>query len=314
MGELLLNIVPLLLLLGFGFYLRRIQYFDDYVVQKLSKFIGNILIPCVLFGTMLNLQIRREYLLLAGSFFLFLTLLLVISYWVFRLFHIKRTFFVFFSAAFAFGLMAIPLFSTVFGAENMDYLVAMGVGHELFFATVFLTSARILLQGQRFNFKNLLKNLATPLFVMVVIALFLNLSGLREPFLDTIWGQCITTTIQKLGSVCTVLTMIVVGYQIHLKNRALIRESIGYVVYRYVLAFGVGYLMKRLILDRFVGPSVYFDYAYFTMLSQFGSTVLIVMVGEYGSKEDVEVASNAFVLNVLVGIVLYILFVGAVSL
>ena len=58
MDELLLNIVPLLLLLGFGFYLRRIQYFDDYVVQKLSKFIGNILIPCVLFGTMLNLQIR----------------------------------------------------------------------------------------------------------------------------------------------------------------------------------------------------------------------------------------------------------------
>ena len=71
---------------------------------------------------------------------------------------------------------------------------------------------------------------------------------------------------------------------------------------------------EQAILDRFVGPSVYFDYAYFTMLSQFGSTVLIVMVGEYGSKEDVEVASNAFVLNVLVGIVLYILFVGAVSL
>lgn len=310
MSDLLINILPLLLLLAFGFFLRQIDYFDDQVVRQLTKFIGNVLVPCVLFNTMLDLEIRRDYLLVTVLFFLLLCLFLAISYAVYRCFHIRRAFFVFFSSAFAFGLMGIPLFSTVFGEEHMDYLVAMGVGHELFFAVVYLTLARMMLQGQSFRPANLLRSMATPLFLMVVAALALNVSGAGEMLAATVWGSCLFSAIEKLGSISTVLTMVVVGYQIHLQDRGRTRESAGYVAYRYALAFGVGYLFKWLILDRIIAPSVYFDYAFFTMLSQFGSTVLVVMVGEYGSQEDVEVASNAFVLNVIVGMILYILFVS----
>ena len=79
--------------------------------------------------------------------------------------------------------------------------------------------------------------------------------------------------------------------------------------FRYALAFGVGYLYKWLLMDRVVTPSPYYEYAWFTMISQFGSTLLLVLVGQYSSREDTEVICNAFVINVLAGILLYMLFI-----
>ncbi len=141
MSELFQSIIPLLLLIGFGFVLRKLQYFSDDVVQKITAFVGEILVPCVIFNTILHLDIRMEHITLSATFFGFLLLLLQFSWLIYRVFHIKRKFFIFYSCAFAFGLMGIPLFSTTFGAENMEYLVAMGVGHELFFATIYITAA-----------------------------------------------------------------------------------------------------------------------------------------------------------------------------
>lgn len=43
------------------------------------------------------------------------------------------------------------------------------------------------------------------------------------------------------------------------------------------------------------------------------ATVPVVMVGEYGSREDVEAAGNAFVLNVIAGMVLDVLFAAVVT-
>ena len=39
--------------------------------------------------------------------------------------------------------MAIPLFTTVFGADKMEYLAAIGIGHELFVGLVFMTVAKL---------------------------------------------------------------------------------------------------------------------------------------------------------------------------
>ena len=44
------------------------------------------------------------------------------------------------------------------------------------------------------------------------------------------------------------------------------------------------------------------------MLSQFGSTLLVAMVGQYETQEDLEVAGNSFALNVIAGIVFYLIY------
>lgn len=308
MNNLLLNMLPLLLLIAFGFILRRIHYFSDGEIQKITGFVGDFLVPCVIFNTILKLDIQREHIALSAAFFCFLCLLLVLSWFIYRIFHIQRRFFIFFSCAFAFGLMGIPLFSTLFGEENMEYLVALGVGHELFIALIYITGMKIVLKGDDFSKRTVLQNLSSPLFYMVFAALILNLTGLRTAVETNVLGGSMLAAISKIASITTVLTMIVVGYRIRFQDKKRIRESMAYVLFRYLFSFGLGYLFKFLVLDRLVQPSRYFDYAFFTMLSQFGSTLLIMLVGEYCSQEELEVSSNAFVINVMVGIVLYVVF------
>ena len=77
MNNLLLNMLPLLLLIAFGFILRRIHYFSDGEIQKITGFVGDFLVPCVIFNTILKLDIQREHIALSAAFFCFLCLLLV---------------------------------------------------------------------------------------------------------------------------------------------------------------------------------------------------------------------------------------------
>ena len=312
MNDLFLNILPILLLLAFGFVLRQIDFFGETAIQKLFAFVGQILLPCVIFNSILHLDIRTEHLAVSAAYFGFLVLLLGLSALVFRLLHLSRKFFIFYTSCFSFGTMGIPLFTTTFGAENMEYLVALGVGHELYFAIVFITLARIVLRGERFSTNTVLKNLTSPLFCMVLAALLLKFTGLKEVLEATVLGRSVFLTIEKIAGVTTVITMLVVGYRLHFEDKKQIRESFLYALFRLAAAFAVGYAVKALVFDRIVS-SKYFDYAYFTLLSQFGSTVLLTMVGEHSSREDMEVACNAFVINALIGIVLYVAFVFAVG-
>jgi len=308
MNDLFLNILPILILLGFGYVLRKIEFFGEVAVQKLFALVGQILLPCVIFNSILHLDIRTEHLAISAAYFVFLVLLLVLSALVFKLLHLKRRFFIFYTSCFSFGTMGIPLFSTTFGAENMEYLVALGVGHELYFAIVFITAARIVLRGEKFSTRTVLKNLTSPLFCMVMAALFLKFTGWKALLEGSILGNSLLITIEKIASITTVITMLVVGYRLHFEDKKQIRESFLYALFRLAAAFAVGYLIKFLVFDRIV-ISPYFDYAYFTLLSQFGSTVLLTMVGEHCSREDTEVACNAFVINALIGIALYVAFV-----
>lgn len=312
MNALFLNILPILMLLSFGYILRKIDFFGEVAIKKLFALIGQILLPCVIFNSILNLEIRVEHIAISAAFFVFLVVLLLVSALVFKLLHLKRKFFVFYTACFAFGTMGIPLFSTAFGAENMEYLVALGVGHELYFAIVFLTGARILLRGERFSGKAVLKNLASPLFCMVFAALILKFTGWKSVVESTVIGSSILLTIEKIASVTTVITMLVVGYSLHFEDKKQIRESVLVALYRLVASFAVAYLMKFLVFDQIVS-SKFFDYAYFTLISQFGSTMLLTMVGEYSSREDMEVACNAFVINALLGIALFTVFIYTVG-
>lgn len=313
MSELLLNVIPILFLIVFGYVLRRRDYFEPVAIQRITNMVANLLIPCVIFNTIITLDIESEHIFLTIGFFLYQAILLGLTWVFYKLLKIKRRFFLFYSCAFAFGFMAIPLFSVTFGEEHMGHLVAMGIGHELFVAIVFITTAKLFLTGQKFTAKSLGQNLMTPLFIMIISALFLKFTGLVPIIRSNVLGEGLFTAISKLGSLTSVLTMIIVGYRISFRSKKQIMESFGYVAFRYALTLGVGYLMKLVIWDRFVAPNPYYDYAFFTLLSQHGSVVLTVFVGEYGTEEDLEVASNAFVINVIVGIIMYLAFVAGLG-
>lgn len=309
MVKLLNNIVPILLLIAFGYFLRRRNYFEEVAIQRLTNMVASILVPCVLFNTFINLEFSLAHVWLALSFFLLLVLLLGLSFLFYRFYPPKRRFYPLFYCCFAFGFMAIPLFTTVFGADKMDYLAAIGVGHELFVGLVFMTVAKLWLKKERVSPETLGKVFLSPLFIMVAAALLIRALGLREPLEATVLGHGVFEAISRLGGITTVLIMIIVGYRIRFDQREKLVESAKLVAFRYLFTFGVGYLFKFLIMDRLAGGNVYFDYAFFTLLSQHGSVLLVAYVGEYCDRDDLEVASCSLVINEIAGLALYLIVV-----
>ena len=309
MEALLNDVVPILMLIAFGYLLRRRNYFEETAIQRLTSMVAGLLVPCVLFNPFSSLEFSAAHLWLAVSFFFLLVLLLALSFLVCRLFPPRRRFYPLFFSCFAFGFMAIPLFLTVFGPEKMDYLAAIGVGHELFVGLVFMPVSQLWMKQEPISLRSAGKTLLSPLFAMVSAALLLKLTGLMQVLDATVLGHGLLETVSRLGGITTVLIMIIVGYRIRLDDRSKLRESAALVAVRYLFTFGVGYLYKFLIMDRLAGYSPYFDYAFFTLLSQHGSVLLVAYVGEYSSRDDLEVASSSLVINELVGIGLYLIFV-----
>lgn len=96
MDALMRNVMPLILLMAFGAWLRRRRYFSEETVKQNMKLIGNVLAPCILFETLRKLEVRTEYMILTVSFFCLLVLFLAISLLIYHFFPVKRKFFPFF--------------------------------------------------------------------------------------------------------------------------------------------------------------------------------------------------------------------------
>lgn len=313
MTDLLSSLCPVLLLIFFGYLLQRRKYFRDETVQQLTSFVSGILVPCVLFNTFLNLNFRMEYIWLAVSFFILLVILLAAGFLLNRFFPMKRRFYPLFFCCFAFGFMAIPLFSTVFGIEKMDYLAAIGIGHELFVGLIFMSTAQLWLKNEPVSSKTIVRTFTSPLMMMVAAALIIRALGIKDMLYATLIGRSIFDMISRLAGITTTLIMIVVGYRIRFDSLSRIKESVLLVLARYALTFGIGYLYKFLVMDRFAGGNIYFDYAFFTLLSQHGSVLLVAYVGDYGSREDLEIISNSLVVNEIIGIILFLIFISSIS-
>ena len=251
--HLIRSVLPVILLIIFGFWLQKRHYFSEETVQGVTKLVSDYLIPCTIFTTFIGLDLRPEHFGLAACTFLIQLLLLGLGFLTARLFHFKRRFAPLYPCAFAFGFMAIPLFSTVFGLENMGYLTSMGVGHELFIGLVFMPVARIYLKGETAGPRQIGKNLLSPLFVMIFLALALQLLGIRDAVSATDLGGGVIDTISKLGGISSTLILITVGYRIHMDNPDKIRESLRLVAWRYLLIFSVSYGVKFFLMDPMVG-------------------------------------------------------------
>ena len=313
MTDLMNNVLPVLFLIAFGYILQRTNYINESVMQGITRLIANLLIPCVIFNTFYKLDIRPEHLGLAACIFLIQLLLLGTGFLVYRFLPSKRRFVPFYCCAFAFGFMAIPLFSTVFGTENMGYLTSMGVGHELFIGIVFVPFCKLYLTKQKTGAAQIAKSLCSPLFFMIFLALIIQALGCREIIEANILGKGLLTTIETLGAISSTLILVVTGYRVRLDSITKIKESTMLVAVRYALIFSICYAVKYFLMDPLVGADFFFDAAFFTLISQHSSVLLNAYVAEYGTREDSEIVSGAFAISVLVGIILFVGYVWMIG-
>lgn len=309
MTEVLGKISPLFALLLFGWLLQRVQYFEEVSYQRIQNIVLNIAIPCMLFNSFIHMDMHARYALVSLGYFGFMLLLLALGFLLYRLLHLRHRFFPFMLTSFGFGTLGLPLYITLFGEENAQYISILGVGHEFFIALVFLPLAQAYFSGEKFDVKQGLRSLLNPSLIMVGLALLIRSLGLNWLLTDNFIGIGIAGAIGSLGSLTLILTLIMVGYRLKLSDRSKLKTSAAYVLIRFAATAGIGTLYRIWVVDPLFGsPNILFDHAYNILLFQHGSIALTAFVGRYCPREDQEIINNVFVLNVLGGFLLYTLY------
>lgn len=242
------KLLPLLIILIIGVLLQKSKDISPKVINGLKFIILKISLPAVLFFAFSKVTLEVDYLLLVVLIFLFCCALYFIGYVLKP--KLKYEYTAEYFTGFEFGMLGVALFTSIWGIENLPIIAIIALGHEIFIWFVYAP----ILQYKSSHEVNLIQSsvsfLKSPIIISIVAGIIINIGGLYPVIQNTLLGESIFDTLDKLSVITVPLILIVVGYSIRLKE-ANFFESIKMIVIRFiiVLALGTGvyYIINLLV-------------------------------------------------------------------
>ena len=308
MAAVLLNAIPILFLIFFGYLIQYKNWMLQSTVDEIKKGVTNVALPAVLFQTFINMNLKKEYIWVMVAIFVLMIIFLIIGELVNYIPTLNNPLNPFIISACTFGLLGIPLFGTVFGMENLDKISILGVGHEFFVWFVYVTYMEMKLTNKRFSVEMLKGFVKSPLILMIVLGIVFNIAGYGVLFRENPVLKGIYATIQYIGNLATPSILMIVGYGLKF-NKAYMKKSSKLVILRYVIVFIIGYIFKICVIDFLIESDKLFNYAYFTFLVLPPPLSLSVFISKYGTEEQQDLINNTAVLSTVCSILLFLLFV-----
>lgn len=306
--ELLAKVLPILILFGAGFLMRRTGFISNDTVSGFKKVVIDIALPAVLFIAFVNLDFKMEHLGLILSIFLLCLIMLGIGFLLKKIKGLNHTILPFVVSGFTFGLLGIPLYITVFGEANLPAMAVIGVGHELFLWFIYVSVMKFTMGKEKISFDTLKGFITSPLILAIIFGIGINLLGLSHYLTDNAILNGLYLSLEYMSKIATPLILIVIGYGLSF-NKAYTKQTVIFVALRFVLILSIGYLIKFVLIDRIIVFDQYMNYAYFTLLILPPPFSASVLIGKYGgSDDDVKLANNITVLYTCLSIVTYIIY------
>ena len=245
-------IAPILAAVCLGIVARKKALITPNGVQGLQQFVLNIGLPCVIFNSVLTAKVGAESVAIMALLFPFM---LASTLWAFRMGGKKfpyRNLPMMFCAQES-GMLGIPLFMILFGSAQVYHMVILDLTQAIVaHPTIAILSSDT---GENPKAGAILKKVFTsPLVVLCLIALALNLTGLGAMMLQSGIGKVITESATFLGQPVSALMIFCVGYNLSLSSEN--RQPILKLCMIHLVAFAVigGILQLLLFLLPGITP------------------------------------------------------------
>ncbi|WP_304943218.1 AEC family transporter [Vallitalea guaymasensis] len=306
--ELISKVMPILILFLIGFLIRKTNFLSKESIDGIKKIVIDMALPAVLFIAFVNIELKKEYVGLIFSIILLCSIMLCIGFLLTKIPKISNPVLPFVLCGFTFGLLGIPLYITVFGETNLPSMAIMGVGHEFFLWIIYMSAVKLVFSNEKLSLKTLKGFLTSPLIIALVLGITINVLGLsnllhEQPVLNGLY-----VTLEYFSQIATPLILIVIGYGLSF-DKEFTKYTIIYVIMRYAIMLTVGYLIKFLIIDRFMTFDKYLEYAYFTLLILPPPFSLSIFVARYGDEKNAKLVNNITVATTCVCVITYIVYV-----
>ncbi len=207
-------IVPIFVVVLLGVYARCRAVLTGEQVHGLQQFVVKFCLPCVLFISCLSASIEPQAItsMLCAVVTVFCGSLLAFQMRrkVFPQHNLPMLF-----AAQESGMLGIPLYMTLFGAEAMFCLGVLDVAQA--FVAIPVIALLTIDPGQSASVLKIIRNvLRSPLLLAALAGLFLNLSGAMEWMNELGFGAIVTETTSFLAQPVSAAMLFSVGYSFSL--------------------------------------------------------------------------------------------------
>lgn len=222
-----LIVAPILFAAGLGILSRKRKMLTVPQVQGLQQFVIKFGLPCVLFNSCLSAEVSAES---VSTMVMIIPLAFIAALWAFRLrkkrypFHnlplilcAKET-----------GMLGIPLFMILFGVDQAYRMGVLDLAQAVTaYPTIAILSADT---GDNPSVGGIVKKVLTsPLLIMSMLGLTLNLSGIGA-WMDSVGiGAVVTETTSFLAQPVSAMMIFSVGYNFSITegNKAVIFKLAG---------------------------------------------------------------------------------------
>ena len=258
MNALITTMVKILVCMGLGFFLRKINIITDEAQKSISALIVHVTAPCLLFASIVSMdhsEFRNALSLLWVGVAVYVVLV-ALAILITRLLRIPPSSRGVYQAAMVFGnvsFLGIPLAESLYGTVGVFYIAVLNIHFNLlFFSYGFYLIMSSGTGGSKFSPKKLINT------GIIGICLAMLIFFLQIPL-----PEVITSPIQFVGSITSPLSMIIIG-----------SSAAGY-------SLGYVFRQKKIYLMSFLRLLVYPILAYFIFKFTLGDNLLTQILAIY---------------------------------
>ena len=305
-AQIINRVLPIILLILFGNWIRRTRFLSQTTIDELRKLIVNIALPSVLFITFLQMELKFDYLFVFILIFVVCLSLFGLGFLLRRQFKIQHPYFPFLMTGFEYGMLGVSLFGGAYGMQKLGYIAVLGLGHELFIWFVFLAFLLMKRDGIQ-NSKQLLQTfIKSPVIVAVLSGVLMNLLGAKTFLFEAPVSGALMTTLQFMASLVVPTILIVVGYSLKFDQKGL-KAAFPVTLLRLAILVPLALGLNLFFIRGWLHLQPAFEAALFTLLV-LPPPFIIPLYMRSDMEEEKHYVNNVLALYTILSIAIYILF------
>lgn len=291
--------LPVLIMLGLGYFCKTKNIFDERGLQGLKSFISNITLPVVLFNAFLCAEYNVKIIVLFVLIYVGYLLAISAGFLLNRIGKGYSVFMPFLLASAEGGMLGYALYGLITGMQTE--FAAVDLGQTVFAYTAFLALLKMT-DGKKVTVENLLGNMfSNKCFWGMMLGIICGVTGIGNMVLNSSVGGIVTAVINMIAAPTSAIVLLVVGYELNMKRKMMNKVCMT-VVYRLVIMLVLLIGVSAIVMSVF-GYDKQLQVALMVLYS-LPAPFIIPMFADLG--EDSEYVSTTLSVNTVITILLFV--------
>ena len=248
------NILVLFLIVGIGFILGKIKWFNKNSNSAMTKLLLNITLPLTLVLSITNDFSKKEFLTLLPNIILpfsSILVLMILSFIIALIIKLPKTdrgLFIGLCSMSSTIFFGIPVALAVYGSHLLPYALMTYIAQTVLYWTLGIYLLKNDNNSQKFNLLNTIKNIFTPPLVAFIIGVILLLNHIEIP-------SFLSSFAHYLSGMTAPTAMLIIGTIIYItgfKNLKINTYIIVILIFRFVITplvvLSLGFLLSMPII------------------------------------------------------------------